>query len=291
MFIDDSAMFTWRGEEDLGGRTAVRYDFRVPAFLSGWEVRVEQGRGVAGMKGSVWADPDSLDLLRLEINGDDIPPQLEVNSVSVSVDYGRTHIGARDIMLPQTGEMRMAHRSGIETRNLLEFTHCRAFETESTLTFVDSGAALPVAASARPPQPEELPPGLTVTLKLATPVTEKSAIGETVEALVAGNVAARGRVWIPDGARVTGRIRRLYRYSEAVVFYTVGLEFTEVHAGGSTFRFFADLKDPDWRKAAVLHPGTKLADLPGVGTFFVDGSQFTLPPGFQTVWKTRSAVN
>jgi hypothetical protein len=28
-------------------------------------------------------------------------------------------------------------------------------------------------------------------------------------------------------------------------------------------------------------------EVPGVGTFFVRGSHFSLPPGFQTVWKTQ----
>jgi hypothetical protein len=28
-------------------------------------------------------------------------------------------------------------------------------------------------------------------------------------------------------------------------------------------------------------------ELPGVGTFFVRGSSFSLPPGFKTMWKTE----
>src|SRR5690242_6420749 len=34
IFVNDLGLFTWKGEEELGGRRSVRYDYRVPALTS-----------------------------------------------------------------------------------------------------------------------------------------------------------------------------------------------------------------------------------------------------------------
>ena len=40
-----------------------------------------------------------------------------------------------------------------------------------------------------------------------------------------------------------------------------------------------------WSKTDRVRVWTQ--EVPGVGTFFVRGSHFSLPPGFKTVWKTQ----
>jgi len=60
------AIFTYRGEETLGGRTAVRYDFRLPRLLKGLQISMPGGDGMVGEDGSLLANPQSLDLIRLE---------------------------------------------------------------------------------------------------------------------------------------------------------------------------------------------------------------------------------
>ena len=121
----------------------------------------------------------------------------------------------------------------------------------------------------------------------------------------------KGKVLVPEGALVKGRIRRLERYSDAGDYFIVALEFTRVETPGGTLRFYADLQDVDRRGGAemVLVNTTRVErgesgsaavtldnaysqriwtqELPGVGTFFVRGSSFSLPPGFKTTWKTE----
>src|SRR5262249_6183289 len=76
IFVSDNAMSQYRGEEEVAGRRAVRYDYRVPVSLSGYSVQMEFATGQVGMKGSFWADPETLDLLWLEVEADDISPNL-----------------------------------------------------------------------------------------------------------------------------------------------------------------------------------------------------------------------
>src|SRR5207248_1851598 len=149
----------------------LRWDYRVPLRQSGFTIQLGFAHGQVAMKGSFRADPKTLDLLWLEVQADEIPPNLQLVSVVHTIDYARTRIGDRDIVLPQTAEMRMVETSGADNRNLLEFTHCRSFTTESKLSFeapsaAAGGEAPGGEAPSRRVERAPIPPGLTVSIEL-----------------------------------------------------------------------------------------------------------------------------
>jgi hypothetical protein len=129
----------------------------------------------------------------------------------------------------------------------------------------------------------ETRPGLTIPLRLETPVTEKLQPGAPVEAVVAGDVKSKSAILIPDGARVHGRLRRLESSAETGDAYTVSLEFIAIETSNAQVRFFADLQQAEG--AQSISPPA----LPGVGVFVMKGAQFELPAGTKLVWKTRDA--
>ncbi len=57
LFVNDNARFIFRGEDDLDGRDAIRYDYRSPDFLSGYHIRVGPAEATVAIKGSFWFDP------------------------------------------------------------------------------------------------------------------------------------------------------------------------------------------------------------------------------------------
>src|SRR5712692_11400472 len=63
--LTQSVMFTYGGDTELGGRRAIRYDFRVPLLSSGYRLRVPPKEAFVGYHGSFWAEPGTLDLVRL----------------------------------------------------------------------------------------------------------------------------------------------------------------------------------------------------------------------------------
>jgi hypothetical protein len=160
-----------------------------------------------------------------------------------------------------------------------------------------------------------LPPELRIAVALSTPLDDRAAVGSLIEGKVVGGVMQKGKVLVPEGTPVKGRIRRLERYSDAGDYFIVALEFTRLETPGGDLRFYADLQDVERREgvemvfstAHVEQGGFRPADskpndvtwsktsreriwtheVPGVGTFFVRGSHFSLPPGFKTVWKTQ----
>jgi hypothetical protein len=309
-----TSLITNRGREELGGRTAAKYDFRMPGRAL--EISVHGGFGVVGLEGSFWADPQSLDLIRLDARAIDIPRYLPVEEDSTKVYYARTQIGEYSALLAQQADLHMLETKGAESYDRIEFTHCRAFSTQSAIHFDSEphDAAEPVppdnlkAISAAGAVVEAVPPFLLITVQLTRPVTDKDAVGEIIEAKVSGDVVLKRKIVIPNGSLVRGRIRRLERYREKKsADFVVGLEFTEVEVSGGSLRFYADLLRMDKlpgirpslseqvlvRTSVGVEAKTQTITLPellGVASFFVQGKTFAIPSGFRTVWRTRGPI-
>lgn len=314
VFLDNHAIVRYKGDESPTGRREARYDFHISRMSSGYTIQHAGASGSAALRGSFWADPETYDLRRLEIHADEIPSELLYADISTTIDYNRVRIGERDILLPQTADVRTIGVDGEESRNLIEFTHCQGFRAESTLLFGAARDGAPATGpAATPPKPATaegtLPPDLRISVALSAPLDDHAAVGSLVQGKMVGSVMQKEKVLVPDGAMVTGRIRRLERHSDAGDYFIVALEFTRLETPGGDLRFYADLQDVDRAEGAemVLNNITRVEsgasqsaawyntssqriwtqELPGVGTFFVRGSSFSLPSGFKTMWKTQ----
>jgi hypothetical protein len=309
---EGSLSYEYKGEESLSGRRLARYDYRVPEPMSEHSITVVGIRGKVGIKGSFWAAPSTYDILRIVSEAEDIPPTLPVLASTTSIDYAHTNLGGTDFLLPQSADSRLVKYFGEESRNRIEFTHCHLFGAQSSISFGDRKEQPRFAASSVPELNRELLPALQIVINLSTRITEKTAVGALIEGVVAGNVLRKKSVLIPDGSPVRGRVRRLEWYDEKDGYYVVGLEFTEIEAAGTRYRFFADLVDTDplpgfrhvirtLKQETISHRGGEktvldstevlyLPDLPGVGSFFVQARRLDLPPGFRTTWRTRALV-
>jgi hypothetical protein len=309
------ASFTYRGEEAWGGRMAVKYDFRLPRLLNGLTISIPGGKGTVGERGSLWADPQSLDLIRLESRADEIPPYLPLEEASTKVNYARMRIGGYNVLLAQQADLHMLGATGVEDFDHLEFTHCRAYSAESVIRFdrepQEPPKALPATSPPIPSAPvrasQSIPALLLITVQLTTSISDKDTVGTLIEGRVSGDVLSKGKILIPNGSTVSGRIRRLERYQGGAAFI-VGLEFTELTvSGGGPLLFYADLlridKNPrikptrservlvrDAGRTQTKDETITLPELPGVASFFVNGMTFTIPSRFRMVWRTRGPL-
>ena len=153
---------------------------------------------------------------------------------------------------------------------------------------------------------QSLPALLRITVQLTTSISDQDTVGTLIEGRISEDVLRKGRILIPNGSVVRGRIRRLERYQGGGSFI-VGLEFTEVEVRGGSLPFYADLlridKNPriqpalservlaaDGAGVQVREETITLPELPGVASFFVSGMTFTLPRGFRMVWRTRGPI-
>src|SRR5215831_1572156 len=74
--IVSAGEMTYAGEEEVSGRPAVRYDFHLARSLGALVINVLGAQGTVGQEGSLWIDPRSLDLIRMEAQVAEIPPHL-----------------------------------------------------------------------------------------------------------------------------------------------------------------------------------------------------------------------
>jgi hypothetical protein len=307
LFLADAVVLTARGEDPVNGRKAIRFDYHFPAGSIISRVSLLGGRGAVNEEGSFWIDPQSLDLIRVDGRVTEIPPSLPLEKMEFTVNYARTRIGEFDALLAQYADLNMIQTTGVEDYDRMDFTHCRMFHAESTLSF-DTVAPEPAAAPgkaqdrvAAPPEPERaVPASLRVTIQVTSPINDKDPVGKQIEGRVVGAVRHKGKIVLEDGAVVRGRIRQLQRYLGLDQFI-VGLEFTEVQTQGSPLRFYADLVSlekgqgvqPLLRQQVLVSNKVAstteitLPELPGIASFFVEGKTFTLPSGLHTFWRTR----
>jgi len=294
-----SARFTYAGKEQLNGREAEKYGFHFDMDPSAFRISVPGGQGPVGEQGFLWADPKTLDLIRLEDHATEIPPSLPILSQSTTLDYGRVRIGERDILLPQRADENLLFSPNVESFSHVEYSGCRSFETETTIHFGDAPTPHSEAPATPPKTPTvPIPALLKVTVELNKPISNEDIVGTLIEGRVSSKISKNGKLVLAAGAMVHGRIRRLEHFDENT--WIIGLEFTEVETPSGRQLFYADLLDIDASKLLRLEHGEttragkidiKLHDVPGVAAFFATGHTFTVPAGFHTMWRTRGPIH
>lgn len=299
VFLSNAPTYTHAGRRVRDGRQTERYDYRVPQMLSGYKLRVLNREAVVGYHGSFWVDAATLDLLRLEVIADDIPPHLEIDSAASAMEYARVEIGEADFLLPASAELMLTDLAGGENRNLTHFTACRQYAGESVLSFADPPPTLEPAPTQSPAEPIRLPAGLSLELRLESAIDlRKAAVGDPIAAAVCDDVKRKSQTLVPKGARVTGRIVRLEKSGGfyMIAFLVSAIEFDNRRGGltasligaatlgRSSFPGFRDGGAlPSTRRPAVLNVGP--------GAFVAPAGLVSLPKGFRTSWRTESPID
>lgn len=232
IFLASGTIFDFIGAEKLGPRKAIRWNYRVPLLSSGYRLRVPPNEAVVAYHGSFWIEPDSLDLVRLELAADAIPEVLGLQSSTKVIEYQRAEIGNRDFLLPKSSELAMSDFNGIENRNWTTFHDCRQYSGESQLSFDD-----PPPETAKDPPSEilrvDLPASFSARLSLLTPInSDTAAVGDPIQVKLEENVKSGHTLIAPKGAILTGRISQLHRVQETfhLGFSLHSLDFENSHA-------------------------------------------------------------
>lgn len=299
VFLTHGPTFHYIGDTSLGGRPAIRYDFRVPLTASGYRVRVQDKEATVGYHGSFWVVPTSLELLRLEVFADDIPPFLQLQAVSDRIDYASLRIGTGDFLLPVSSELVMTDNAGNESRNTVAFRNCRQYTGESVLTFSDPppDTAPPVQS----PSEVQLPDGLFLEFALVTPIdSAKSVVGDPVETVLEHDVKYHHKIVVPKGAVGKARITRMERQKE---WYVIGIQLTRIEFPGTWAQVRARLEQvgdqhlgttlgspsPATRTPTAIGRVSLLEDTPNGTVFSVRAARVEMRRGFHLVWVTQSA--
>ena len=289
------------------GRPGTRFDFYVPASASTHKIVLDGRSTTPAYGGFICVDPDSADVLMLEVH--DRAILLPIAECSETIHYGRTRVGEGEFLLPQSDELVATDLAGNQSRNLTRFASCRQYTSYSSIAFdtEGEGAAVPGEAShtTKPAKRElVLPPGLTLDLSLETPIRwESSAIGDPVQARLKHAIHA-GDVAIPSGATVSGRIHDLGLYHQLDAFFAVSLELDTAAFASGRARFKARLVGPSldtWSGDDAFYHGVQnlkrstgldMATAPTpFGAFRVAGDRLHIDRGLHMIYRTEPFEN
>ncbi|MBS1827728.1 MAG: hypothetical protein JST93_20615 [Acidobacteria bacterium] len=296
LFLSGIPDFTYIGERIREGRATHRWAYRVPLIHSGYTMRVKPQKGIVGYQGSVWVDASTLDLLRIEIQVTEIPPNLPISTSTETLDYQSVPIAGANFLLPQSSELTIVDLQGNESRNRTRFSNCRQFSGESVLTFDEAPGA--VSETRKPSTKIELPADLEPELELRTAIEPGvTAVGDAVEAIVTKDVKRKGVVYLPKGAKVTGRVWKLERLQSTTrTEWEAGLLFLRFSFDNSYGEFHARLTPPfpgsTERHSALesVRVHTVVRDEPvidpRIGILNLKGERGKLPLGTRLNWRT-----
>jgi hypothetical protein len=284
VFLTHAPTYTYRGEEMLNGRRAHRFDYEVKRLTSGYSIRVNSVSGIAGFRGSFWADAETLDLLRLDVIAQEIPPELPIRASRDTMIYQRARIGSAEFVLPASSELVMEDLDGTISRNQIRFSDCRQYSGESVLSFDDP----PPDEAPRPPKRIlTLPAGLRFDLELLDPLdSAKAIIGTPVRARLRGDLKRKGELLLPKGTRVEGRIAGVDQEGDYVA---IELLFERFDAGylEAPFHALTDAPNP----VQPLSPGYIRVPVferkPNRAVIHAPGKRLQIGAGYQMVWRTQ----
>jgi hypothetical protein len=283
IFTAPSGAFEYRGPEGA----LVRYDYRVPLLQSGYTIRMGEKHALVAYRGSIFADPKSLDVQRIDVIAENIPRILDLAETDTRMDYARVKIGDADFLLPAESQLTLVDLDGQEHRNHVRLSACREFTGESVLSFADAPED---SAAAAPAKIEEisLPADLLLDLRLDVDIdTDTAAVGDLVLARLGSDVKQKGRVLVAKGATVTGRITRLEKRQD---YTELGLKFTEAESSQVRARFEAtiDSVPQDWFMASTLtqrHVAVRRPET-GEGILILKGGHVRMIRGIAIFWRT-----
>ena len=132
-----SAYFRYQRDSRSAGIMAKVYDFDVKRENSHWDVKVGSQSYSPAYRGSVWIDPQTGRVLRIEKEGYNLPESFPVDHVESATDYQYTRLGdAKQYLLPVHAENLMCQRgSDICSKIVIDFANYHKYTGESTITF------------------------------------------------------------------------------------------------------------------------------------------------------------
>ncbi len=130
--------FRWERSESFGGRQAEVFAYRVEQPNSQYYVFYRSKNNLnfrPGYRGVVTIDTQTAEVLHLEAEMEEVPKEMQLQGLRITVDYEPASVGGRDYLLPSAATLVTQVGRRRQVRNELRFTAYRRFETESKIQY------------------------------------------------------------------------------------------------------------------------------------------------------------
>jgi hypothetical protein len=135
-----AADFRYTKDSRSGGVLAKVYGFQVEHANSAWIVQMAGQSYRPAYRGSVWIDPQTARVLRIEMQAYGFPQDFPTDHVEEATDYEYTRLGdAHQYLLPVHSENLSCQRgTDLCSLNKIDFRNYRKYTGESTIKFGDT---------------------------------------------------------------------------------------------------------------------------------------------------------
>ncbi|MBZ5667515.1 MAG: hypothetical protein LAO30_23310 [Acidobacteriia bacterium] len=132
-----NATFHYRKDARTAGINTKEYDFEVARENSHWSIHMASQTYMPAYKGSVWIDPATARVLRIEMQAQGFPEAFPTDTVESATDYQYIRLGdAKQYLLPVHAETLSCQRgTNYCSRNTIDFRNYKKYSGESTITF------------------------------------------------------------------------------------------------------------------------------------------------------------
>lgn len=128
---DTDARFHSGGASTISGFSAQVYDFEVTGDKSHWMLHAGSQTLAAAYGGSVWVDPKTARVLRIEMQARNIPSDFPMDTVESAVDYSYVLIGGTSFLLPVHAESLGCQRGTSNcSHNVIDFRNYHEFKAD-----------------------------------------------------------------------------------------------------------------------------------------------------------------
>jgi hypothetical protein len=291
--------FRYVGAPNVEGESLAEYEFVMPAASSHWLMRAGSAHVIAPYHGSVWVDPKTAALRRVQIVADDLPPELQTCSVDVDLRYHTIQLGSNEFVIPERAVTSSTGPGGTRAVSETKFLQCHEFLGESTLHFESTDepitALVPTQVAL---QTRDLPSGIHFAVDLETPVDiTQSWVGDPIIGRLRDTIKLSNEVLAPKGSKVVGRLVALRNNLRPVDQLEVGFDWQQIEVAPATvLRLHAEFTNPfrdvtyssRGRRGGIAVPlKTELVAVEGRPLVFaLAGSHKTVPRNLTTDWIT-----
>jgi hypothetical protein len=135
IFASDAPSYRYPGPSTLAGKPVLQYDYAIAASKSTFRMTIGDLRTFVGHRGTIFVNPRTEDVTRLEVRAQSLPDWLGLNEAQSSIDYSRVAIGGEFFLMPQATQTVLRYKSGAIHRNSTRYSSCRQYAAASTIWF------------------------------------------------------------------------------------------------------------------------------------------------------------
>ena len=294
IFFDAGVTIRFAGHTSSTDGDSYIFDYVVPRGSSRYQVSNGKKRWIVSYHGRFTGSGTNYELTSLQLTADEVPSESGICSAGSKIEYQLVNIAGKDSLIPKRYVLDMSGSDHVHTTSQSDYTQCREFRGESTLSF-DVNDNVIVQQQTPVVRDEWLPAGTTLHVRLRTPVDDRTSFtGDPVEGLLINPVKVKGSdIVIPKDAVLYGIITKLEAYAEPFKHYLVSIRFQRLTFGPNSYLLDAFPRSLDadrrWLYEAYSRqiPPDIVADL-NRGVFVWTSSHFHKDQHFTADWKTRA---